>query len=183
MTKRVLLPLADGFEEIEAATIIDVLRRAGIEVKVVSLGTPVVRGAHSLQFATDGHLDDFAGQDFEMIVLPGGMPGSSNLAASSRLKTMLQKHHSAGKIIGAICAAPAVVLQPLGIFGSEKISCYPSFVSQIPDSNRCEQRVTVSKHFITSCGPGTAIEFALALVVALVDKAKADELAGAMVVA
>lgn len=182
MTKRVLVPLADGFEEIEAATIIDVLRRAGIEVKVASLGTPLVTGAHSLQFATDGSLDDFDGQDFEMIVLPGGMPGSSNLAASPKLKSMLQKHNSADKIIGAICAAPAVVLKPLGIFGSEKISCYPSYVSQIPSANRCEQRVSSSKHFITSCGPGTAIEFALELVVALVGKAKADELTEAMVV-
>lgn len=182
MTKKVLVPLADGFEEIEAATIIDVLRRAGIEVKVASLDAPLVTGAHSLQFATDGSLADFAGQDFEMIVLPGGMPGSSNLAASPQLKTKLQEHYSAGKTIGAICAAPAVVLQPLGIFGNEKITCYPSFVSQIPGLNQCPQRVASSKHFITGCGPGAAIEFALELVVALVGKAKADELADAMVV-
>ena len=182
MAKNVLAVLAEGFEEIEAVTPIDVLRRLDVDVTVASLDGPVVRGARGIAVQADATLGEVAGRVFDMIILPGGMPGASNLAASELLGDMLKKQHSEGRMIAAICAAPAVVLHPLGLLGDEKVACYPAFQRRLDEANRTDERLCVGEKLITAAGPGVAMDFALALAERLKGKEKADELAKAMLV-
>ena len=182
MTKTVLVVLAEGFEEMEAVAPIDILRRAGVNVTVASVSGAVVKGAHGIAVQADVELADTAGRAFDMIVLPGGIPGANNLAASPLLGEMLKKQHGEGRTIAAICAAPAVVLHPLGLLGGQKASCYPSFQQDLDEANRTDERLTVGEKLITAAGPGVAVEFALALVEFLKGREKADELAAGMLV-
>ncbi len=182
MTKRALVVLAQGFEEIEAIAPIDVLRRAGVDVTVASVEGPVVKGAHDVAVQADTTLAAVTGRVFDMIVLPGGIPGANNLAASAVLSEMLKKQHAEGRAIAAICAAPAVVLHPLGLLGGQKASCYPSFQQDLDEHNRTDERLTIGDKLITAAGPGVAVEFALALVEYLAGKEKANELAQGMLV-
>jgi 4-methyl-5(b-hydroxyethyl)-thiazole monophosphate biosynthesis len=182
MSKVVLVPLAEGFEEIEAVTVIDVLRRAGLDVVTASADDHAVRGAHGVRVAAETTLAACSDRDFDMIVLPGGMPGAANLVASKSLQALLRRHTEAGRPLGAICAAPAVVLHTLGYLGSEKVACYPTFRERLDPANRTEERVCVGEKLVTGAAPGAAMEFALALVAFLLGEAKADELAAAMLV-
>lgn len=182
MAKNVLAVLAEGFEEIEAVTPIDVLRRLDVDVTVASLDGSVVRGARGIAVQADATLGEVAGRVFDLIILPGGMPGAANLAASDLLADMLKKQHSEGRMIAAICAAPAVVLHPLGLLGSEKVACYPAFQRRLDEANRTDERLCVGEKLITAAGPGVAMDFALALAERLKGKEKADELAKAMLV-
>ena len=133
MAKSVLAVLAEGFEEIEAITPVDVLRRLDVDVTVASLDGLVVKGARGISVQADTTLAEVAGRTFDLIVLPGGMPGAANLAASSLLGDMLKKQRAEGRMIAAICAAPAVVLHPLGLLGDEKTSCYPAFQRRLDE--------------------------------------------------
>ena len=182
MAKSVLTVLAEGFEEIEAITPVDVLRRLDVDVTVASLDGLVVKGARGISVQADTTLAEVAGRTFDLIVLPGGMPGAANLAASSLLGDMLKKQRAEGRMIAAICAAPAVVLHPLGLLGGEKTSCYPAFQRRLDEANRTEERQCVGEKLITAAGPGVAMEFALALAEILKGKEKAGELAKAMLV-
>lgn len=182
MTKTVLVVLAEGFEEMEAVAPIDILRRAGVNVTVASVSGAVVKGAHGIAVQADVELADTAGRAFDMIVLPGGIPGANNLAASPLLGEMLKKQRREGRVIAAICAAPAVVLYPLGLLEGRKASCYPSFREDMDAVNRTGDRLTVGDRLITAAGPGVASEFALALVEHLAGKEKSDELARGMLV-
>ncbi|TDY53046.1 4-methyl-5(b-hydroxyethyl)-thiazole monophosphate biosynthesis [Aminivibrio pyruvatiphilus] len=182
MTIHVLVPLAEGFEEIEAVTPIDVLRRAGVDVTVASVGGPVVKGARGILLEADKTLDECADKDYDMIVLPGGMPGAVNLAGSAVLAGMLRRHREKDLPLAAICAAPAVVLNPLGLLGENRVACHPSVREKLGDTNRTEERICVGKKLVTAAGPGVAMEFALALVELLQGREKAEELAKAMVV-
>jgi 4-methyl-5(b-hydroxyethyl)-thiazole monophosphate biosynthesis len=175
--------LADGFEEIEAVTQIDVLRRAGVEVTVAGLSEGIATGSHGIGVATDLPLADL---DFEpdLVVLPGGMPGAERLGASTPVLDLLEKQHAAGRMIGAICAAPAFAPVAAGVLDGKRATCYPSYESRFSAATTAvEDRVAVDGNVVTSRGPGTALEFALALVERLVGKAKADELQKAMLVA
>ena len=174
--------LADGFEEIEAVTQIDVLRRAGVEVTVAGLSEGIATGAHGLGVATDMLLDAV---DFEpdLVVLPGGMPGSQRLGESKPLLDLLERQHGAGRMIGAICAAPAFAPVAAGILDGKRATCYPSFESRFSGATTAvEDRVVVDGNVVTSRGPGTALEFALALVDELVGRDAGDELRTAMLV-
>lgn len=182
MAKTVLTVLAEGFEEIEAITPIDVLRRADVDVTVASLEGLVVKGSRGISVQADTTLADVAGRVFDMIVLPGGMPGAANLAASSLLGDMLKKQRAEGRAIAAICAAPAVVLHPLGLLRSEATSCHPAFRRRLDEVNRTEALLCREDTLITAAGPGVAMDFALVLVELLKGKEKADELATAMLV-
>lgn len=184
MPKKVLVPLAEGFEEIEAVVIIDVLRRAEIEVRTASVSEieKTVIGAQGIPIVADILLSEIIEQQFDLIVLPGGMPGAKNLADSDSLIKLLKKQFSNNGLIGAICAAPAVVLQPNDLLGSEKVACYPSFRENIDSNNRSNERLQVSDQLITGAGPGVAIEFALCLVERLVDKEAADNIRLGMLV-
>ena len=182
MKKIVLIVLADGFEEIEAVTPIDVLRRAGLEVIVAGVGKREVTGAHEITIETDIMLEQYQGNP-DAIVLPGGMPGAENLQKSESLKELLQKMKRSGKLIGAICAAPAAVLAPNGILDGKKVTCFPGYESELgPKIKFLAERVVTDGLVVTSRGPGTAMDFSLELVSQLVNHEKAEQLAQKMVV-
>ena len=180
MKKVALVVLADGFEEVEAITPIDALRRAGIEVIVAGIGKREVTGAHGVIFGTNLMLEQYQGLP-DAVVLPGGMPGASNLIKSEALKDVLQKAKRADKIIAAICASPAAVLAPLGLPEGHKATCYPGFEDELGSKVKFSpERVVTDGQFITSRAPGTALEFSLRLVSELIDKEAAEKVAKAM---
>ncbi len=181
MKKTVLVVLADGFEEIEAVTPIDVLRRAGLEVIVAGVGKREVPGAHGITVETDIILEQYQGSP-DAIVLPGGMPGASNLQKSQAVNDIIRKVAKAGKLIGAICASPAVVLAPAGILEGKRATCYPGFEDEFGSKVVfTEERVVRDGQVITSRGPGSALEFSLELVSHLVNDETAKKLAQTMV--
>jgi 4-methyl-5(b-hydroxyethyl)-thiazole monophosphate biosynthesis len=171
-----LVPLADGFEEIEAATVIDLLRRAGIEVVVASLGPTAVRGAHGLGFAADATLDAALGADYDLVVLPGGEPGATALRDDARVRALLQRQAAGGRLVAAICAAPKV-LAAAGLLDGRDATSYPGYLDQQPAPGmRYHARpVVIDGRIVTSRGPGTAMEFALALIEQLLGAAKRAE--------
>ena len=182
MKKTVLVVLADGFEEIEAITPIDVLRRAGLEVVVAGVGKREVPGAHDITVETDLMLEQYQGAP-DAVVLPGGMPGAENLNRSEALKDLLQKMKRSGKVIAAICASPAVVLAANGILDGKRATCFPGFENDLgPKVKFVMDRVVTDGQVITSRGPGTAMAFSLELVSQLVSPEKAEQLAQKMVV-
>ncbi len=169
----VLVPLAEGFEEIEAVSVIDVLRRAGANVVVAGLPGTIIKGSRGLNVIADTKLEDVDTKKFDAIVLPGGDPGYKNLGRSQKLLLAIQDFESEGKLVAAICAAP-VVLAKTGILDNRKASIHPGMEKEItfprPD------RVTIDNKVITSQGPGTAIEFSLRIVEELFGRAKSEEL-------
>ncbi len=177
MKKSVLVLLADGFEEIEAIAPIDILRRAGVDVTVAGLGKTEATGAHGITLKTDIRLEDYQGIP-DAVILPGGMPGAENLRKSSQVKQLLDKVIGAQKIVGAICAAPAVVLASQGILAGKKATAFPGYETKMgPNVLFSTDRVVTDGLFVTSRAPGTAIEFALELATRLADKATAEKIA------
>jgi 4-methyl-5(b-hydroxyethyl)-thiazole monophosphate biosynthesis len=160
---RVLVPIATGFEEIEALTIIDVLRRAQIEVITAGLEKKCVLGAHGVEIKTEIHIDDVSSVGFDMIVLPGGMPGALHLANNKKVQELLGEMDQNAKYIGAICAAPMALFKA-GVL-KNSYTCYPSFEEKIHASKYIATEDVVSdQNIITSRGPGTAMQFSLTLV-------------------
>lgn len=160
---KVLLPISNGFEEIEALTIADICRRAEIEVVIASIEDLKVSGAHNISVNADSLLKDVNPDDFDMIVLPGGLPNAFNLAYDELLKSILIKFKKEDKYIGAICAAP-YALHKAEVLNKE-YTCYPSFEQRIDSSNYVEDKIIVKdEKVITSQGPATAMPFALELV-------------------
>jgi 4-methyl-5(b-hydroxyethyl)-thiazole monophosphate biosynthesis len=176
---KVLVMLADGFEEIEAVTIIDVLRRAGIQVTSASLGEKIVRGAHELSLTADCRLDDVSSEVFDAIILPGGMPGSRNLRDDPRVIGLLRQQAEGGRYLGAICAGP-IALEAAGVLKGKRATSYPG--SDLPSARYSEDRVVTDGKLVTSRGPGTALEFALEWVRLLTGAQKADQLRTSMIV-
>lgn len=182
MARTAAVILADGFEEIEAVTQIDVLRRAEVEVTVAGLGSTRVRGAHGLEITTDTTLDELSIEP-DLLVLPGGMPGSEKLGSSDQVVELLRRQHQAGRLIAAICAAPAFAPVKAGVLDGRRATCYPSFENRFnPSTTACQERVVVDGNLITSRGPGTAIEMAIVLVEQLVGPDQAARLKEAMLV-
>lgn len=176
MAKRVAIILADGFEEIEAVTVIDILRRAKLEVIVYGLDKEVVAGAHGVKVVADRKLAEFE-QDLDAIVFPGGMPGAKNLATSTKVKQWIQRMHAQKKIIAAICASPALILAPMGILDGRCATCYPGTEGSFSkNTTYLEEDVVVDENIITSRGPATALKFSLALVEKILDKDTAETL-------
>jgi protein deglycase len=180
--ERILVPLAEGFEEIEAVTIIDVLRRAGLDVTVAGLSAGPVRGSHGIPLVPDAELGALDLDAFGVLVLPGGQPGSRNLAADERVLALVRRLHGAGQRTAAICAAP-IVLHAAGILHGATVTAHPSVREALPGALvRSEPRVVRSGSILTSQGAGSALEFALELVADLVGPEQADALARAMIV-
>lgn len=176
---RVVVPLANGVEEIEAITIIDVLKRGGVEVISLSIDESGldVEGAHKIGLVADACWEDGEVESADMIVLPGGMGGMLALKADSRVLEALQGFNKAGKFIGAICAAP-VVLQEAGILKGRKVVCYPGMEESLPDAVFVSGRnVMRDGNVITGTGPATAMEFALAILDMLKDSDCRNEIA------
>jgi 4-methyl-5(b-hydroxyethyl)-thiazole monophosphate biosynthesis len=180
MAKHVLVAIADGIEEIEAVTVIDVLRRAGVAVCVASVSGKTVTAAHDIRIIADQHISECVNETFEMIVLPGGMPGAEHLRDSEALRQMLMRQDQDDRYIAALCASPAVVLQGIGLLRGRQATCYPSFVDQLENKERAGDPVVIDGRIITSQGPGTALLFAFALVQVLCGKTAAEKLSAQM---
>lgn len=183
MAKKVLVPIADGSEEIEAMCIIDTLRRAGLEVTVASVGALQVTASRGVKIVADAVIADCDTGTYDCIALPGGMPGAEHLRDSAPLIAKLKEQKSAGRLYAAICASPAVVFQHHGLIEGVKVTCYPSFRDKLDAGCASDDRVVVDGQCVTSQGPGTAIPFALKLVELLVGADKAKEVTQAMLVA
>ena len=173
--------MADGCEEIEALTVVDLARRAGIEVAMISItGEKLVKGAHGINFQTDIPAEYM---DFDMldgIVLPGGMPGTLNLGANDYVQKIIAQFADEGKLVAAICAAPSV-LGEAGLLKEKKATSYPGFEEKLLGADVCTDAVAVDGNFITSRGMGTAIDFALAIIEYLIDKETADNLSAGII--
>lgn len=172
----VLVPLAQGCEELEAVTIIDVLRRAGITVTSAGLDARPVKCSRGTVLVPDVTLDEALRGDYDMIVLPGGMPGTDNLRLDTRIKPLLRKMAEQGKYTAAICAAP-VVLAEAGVLAGKIATSYPGFLDAMhsPGVTYSNDPVVRDGRIITSRGPGTAMDFALELVEVLAGKSIRDE--------
>ncbi len=157
---------ADGFEEIEALSVVDVLRRAGMPVTTVSINDrPQASGAHGVTVVTDATIADVAaGADAQWLILPGGMPGASNLAACEPLVAMLRRQYESGRGVAAICASPSVVLGPLGMVNGHKAVCYPGMEAGLEGAKVLTSQVAVDGNVVTGNGPAAASRFALAIV-------------------
>jgi 4-methyl-5(b-hydroxyethyl)-thiazole monophosphate biosynthesis len=175
----VVLPLAQGFEEIEAITIVDVLRRAGVDVAVAGLKSGACTGAHGIAVTPDCTLDEIDPAAVRMVVLPGGLPGATTLRDDARVVRLLQTAAAAGAYTAAICAAP-IALAKAGLHEGRRVTSYPGFAGDLRGATYVEDRVVVDGKLVTSRGPGTAIEFALTLVRLLKNDAASKEVQKAM---
>jgi protein deglycase len=182
MAKTALVILAEGFEELEAVAPIDVLRRAGVRVTIAGVAELLVKGSRGTIVQADVLLNDIKDLP-DAVILPGGLPGATNLARSEEVKTLVKKMNLAGKLVAAICAAPAAVLAPLGILDGKKATCYPGCESDLSTKTTySKESVVVDGNVMTSRGPGTALEFALAIAARLAGQEMADMVRGKMLI-
>ena len=173
----VYVHLAEGFEEIEALAVVDLLRRADIETEMVSVtGRLPVTGAHGIEVVADILFEDAVYNTCELIVLPGGIPGATNLDEHEGLREKIYSFHNQGKRFAAICAAP-LVLGRAGLLKGKKATCYPGFEEELEGAEIVDGEVVCDQGVITSCGPATAIAFALKIIEELKGKEAADEVA------
>lgn len=172
----VLIPLAEGFEELEAVTVIDLLRRAGVEVVTAGLQDGPITASRGVVILPDRTLDAVLNQDFDMIVLPGGLPGAHHLRDDLRVQAILKRHAAAGAYTAAICAAP-VALAQAGLLVGKTATSYPGCVEKlaIADFTHSTAAVVVDGQVVTSRGPGTAMDFALTLIELLCGRAQRDQ--------
>ena len=170
---KILVPLADGFEEIEATTIIDVLRRAELKVVTAALSGITVKGSSGVKIIADTELKNINPDEFAAIVLPGGYPGYVNLAESEKVLEIIKEFNSQNKTVAAICGAPTVLARA-EILNNRNATVYPGLEKELP--NPVDKRIVIDGNIITSQGPGTTMEFALKLVEILSGENKAKEL-------
>jgi protein deglycase len=172
---------ADGFEEIEATVVVDILRRANIETVMLGVSSLEATGSHGITLRMDGLLSEALDSNWDMVVLPGGMPGASTLRDDPRVQRFVKSHHAGGNRVAAICAAP-IVLGAAGLLSGRRATSYPGFSDQLREATISEDRVVVDELITTSRGPGTAFDFALELVRQLVGDEAAESLRTAMLV-
>jgi 4-methyl-5(b-hydroxyethyl)-thiazole monophosphate biosynthesis len=187
MSKKAIVFLAEGFEEVEAVTPIDYLRRAGVEVTTVSINrTAQVPGSHGITLNADATLEALEQQGradpalFDAVILPGGGKGAENLAASEAVGGFVTAMAGARKLVCAICAAPAVVLAPLGLLQGREFTCFPGMEERVSGASWKESRVVIDGALVTSRGAGAAGEFAAAIIGELLGQAEAGKLAQAV---
>lgn len=177
---KVYIFFADGFEEIEGLTVVDLLRRAGIEIVMVSVnGNIYVTGSHHITVETDAVFESVDFTDADMLVLPGGMPGTHHLKAHEGLDRLLKEFYAKGKKISAICAAP-IVLGSKGLLQGRQATCYPGHENDLIGACIINTAVVEDGNIITSRGMGTAIDFSLALIKNMAGEAQAARIAGAI---
>lgn len=180
--KKVVVFLADGFEEVEAVTPIDFLRRAGINVTTVGIGKDDIEGAHNILVKSDMKLADLLKQDniadeYDGLIFPGGMPGAENIAAERDILELVDDFNARKKLIAAICASPGVILAKTGALNGKKATSYPGFEAMFGKTTVAEdKRVVVDGNLVTSRGPGTAAEFAVELIRILSDENTAEDI-------
>ncbi|MCL2229866.1 MAG: DJ-1/PfpI family protein [Treponema sp.] len=179
--KKAIVLLADGFEEVEAVTPIDYLRRAGVEVATVSVsGNMTITGRWTgIKMIADTSLLEIVKQNamFDAVVIPGGLSGAENIAASKEAGEFIKLMADAGKVIAAICASPAIVLAPLGIISGKKFTCYPGMEEKTDEGTWKSDRVVIDGNLITSRGAGTAGEWSIAIIKELLDEAAGNKIA------
>lgn len=175
--KKVCVLLAEGFEEIEALTVSDVMRRANIQCDLVSIKDKMVKSSHGVIVEADKIFDE--NMEYDLVVLPGGMPGAANLRDDERVITLLKNQNNNNKLIGAICAAP-IVLGRAGLTKGLKMTSYPGFEDELPNCIYSEEAVVVDKNIVTSRGPATAILFAYKLLEKLGYSKEVEEIASGM---
>ena len=178
---KVYVFLADGFEDVEALIPVDVLRRGGVEVVTVSTTEfTQVESAHGVSIEADIQFDQSDYADADLLMLPGGMPGASNLFAHEGVCKALKAQHAAGKKIAAICASPAVVLAPLGILDGKRATCYPGFEEALAKATYTGDLVTVDGNITTGEGPAAAFPYAYTILADLVDQQTSDQIVEGM---
>ena len=171
--KKVLVTLAPGFEEIETITVVDILRRAGARVVLAATVEGPIEGSRGVSVLADTLIHQIDDKDFDLVVLPGGQPGTDNLQSNETVKAIVQNMYQSGKQVAAICAAPTI-LHSAGILKNTSATSHPSVKDQLKDINYSEERVVVDGNIVTSRSPGTALEFALKLVEILFGKDRMD---------
>jgi protein deglycase len=172
---------AEGFEEIEAIAVVDIIRRAKIECTMVSVtGEKIVSSARAISVITDKNIEDINFEEYGVIILPGGMPGTKNLAENKMVEEVILKFKAQNKILAAICAAP-MIYGNLGLLKGEKAVCYPGCEDSLKGAEVSKDRVMVSNQFITSRGAGTALEFGLKIVETIKGKEEAENIAKAII--
>jgi len=177
---KVLVLFAAGSEELETVTIVNILRRAGISVTLAGLGAGALRGSRNIQLLPDTTLDAVLHDPFDMVVLPGGLPGATHLRNDARVIKLVQDMAQQGKQVAAICAAPSV-LAAAGLLDGKRATSYPTCLDEFPKVQVQAGAVVQDGNLTTSRGPGTAMDFALTLAERLVGKAKRDEVEAALV--
>ena len=169
--------MADGVEEIEGLTVVDLARRAGIDIDMVSImGRQEINGSHGIRFMADKLIEDIKFSDYDGLVCPGGVKGTQNLKADERVAAIIREFCAAGKLVSAICAAPTV-LGAAGVLEKKKATCYPGCEDGLTGANALTDKVVRDGHIITSRGMGTAVDFGLALIEYLIDASAADDMA------
>jgi len=174
---RVVVPLADGFEEIEFSTIVDILRRAGADVITAGLKEGAIEGRSGVKMIPDLSIDKINPDDFDVVVLPGGSPGFVNLGNDERVLNLVKKMYDRGKYVTAICGAPSV-LSKAGALKKRKATIHPTCKEMLGDAQYVDERVVIDGKIITSQGPGTAMEFSMNLVEVLFGREKMEEVNG-----
>lgn len=180
---KVLIPLAEGCEELEAVTLIDILRRGGIDVTTASLDhQPQLRASRQVMLVADRLLDEVIDEDFDMILMPGGQPGTNNLNNDHRIHAIIKRLQRSDKYLAAICAAP-MVLANAGVLDGRRATSYPGALDKEkwPAIAICDDAVVVDDKLLTSRGPGTAMDFALTIVELLSDKSTRDQVEAGLV--
>ena len=174
---RTFLIAADGFEEVEGLTVVDLLRRAGFVCDIVSLSDgETVTGSHGIRIGTDRRFSDILPDDYDAVILPGGFRGTEALKADGRVLSLLQQMHAAGKLTAAVCAAPTVLAEA-GILKGLRATCYPGMEEKLNGALPCTDSVVRDGTVITSRGVGTSIAFALAVIAYLDSREHAEEIA------
>lgn len=177
---KVLVLFAEGSEELEAVTIVNILRRAGISVTLAGLTAGALRGSRNITLQPDTTLDAVLHDPFDMVVLPGGLPGTTHLRNDARVIQLVQYMAQQGKQVAAICAAPSV-LAAAGLLDGKRATCYPSCLDEFPNVLLQTSAIERVGNLTTSRGPGTAMDFALTLAERLAGKTKRDEVEAALV--
>jgi len=173
--------LANGFEEVEALTPVDLLRRSKVDVKIVGVTGMQVTGSHGINVVADIRMDEVDWDNADMVVLPGGMPGTKNLYADKRVTDAVQKCYDEGKYVAAICAAPSIILGGMGLLKGRKATCFPGMEDGMTGADPQKKTCVVDGKIITSCGVGGALDFACALVSALCGEEQAKKVAASVV--
>ena len=178
--KTALVLFAAGSEELEAVTVVNILRRAGVTVTLAGLSEGALKGSRGITLQPDTTLDAGLNDDFDMLVLPGGMPGTRHLQADTRVLKLAQDMAKRGRYVTAICAAP-MVLATAGLLAGKRATCYPTCLDEFPSVQLQTTAVVEDGKLITSRGPGTAMDFALTLAERLTGKARRDEVEAGLV--